>query len=121
MKIFGLALIFAVATSLYANDAAEKPTLEQLMTSHVAKISFEITRDENTYDAQAWEKIVTAVSALVDLCQVSPQGDHNPQLFQEVYRVIDLMRNEQQKNKSGLNALLSVSVGTEVPAQNQPA
>ncbi len=112
-KIFASLSIFAYL-SIQAQADSQKPTLEQLINSKSVKISVECLRDEEKVNLHAWQEIVVAVNALIDLCYASDSDQvSNDVVFKEVHKTIDYVRDIGRVNADqGIHGLLTVSVGT---------
>lgn len=111
-KIFLLAVCTFIC--LKAQDAHDKPTLEQLVNSKSVKISIECLRDEENVNLQAWQEIVVAVNALIDLCYAADSDKvSNDVVFEEIHKTIDYIRDiSRVSGKQGIYGVVNVSVGT---------
>jgi len=108
-----LFIIPCTVISLHASTNNQKPTLDELVNSRVARISFEIFRDEQNVNMEAWQQVVVALNDLIGKCTGSVSDeDGNNKLFQEVYRTIEYVRDTRRVGTpQGINGVLIVSVG----------
>ena len=117
IKILALCLLIGNSQNIKTidKDVPEKPTLEQLRNTDTVEISFKCYRDSDkpNIDMDSWFKITVAVDDLIDKCYAYP-NEKDDELFQEVYKTIDFLRELRSESGKIYSNLYVASSTTKV-------